>query len=91
MAIVVEFFGIPRARVGVERVEVANERSQVPLSEVLLALADLLPDFAESCLDGSQLQSNFIASIDGHCFVQGDEAIVHDGQSILILSADAGG
>ena len=91
MAIVVEFFGIPRARAGVERVEVADERFQMPLSEVLLALAKQLPDFAESCLDGSQLRANFIASIDGQCFVHGDEAMVSSGQSVLILSADAGG
>jgi hypothetical protein len=91
MAIVVEFFGIPRVRAGVERVEVLRGRESASVSEILSEVAKQFPDFAETCMTNRRLRTGFIASIDGQCFVQDDDMVVDRQQSVLILSADAGG
>ena len=91
MAILVELFGIPRARAGVEKISVLEDHDAATLGEVLDELGRLLPAVAESCLDQSRLRSGFIASIDGHIFSRDTDVVVKKGQSVLVLSADAGG
>ena len=91
MAIVVEFFGIPRVRAGIERVEVLHGRKSATLSEILTEVAERFPEFAENCMTDRRLRNGFIASIDGQCFVQDDNTVVGRQQSVLILSTDAGG
>lgn len=91
MTITVEFFGIPRARAGVDHVTVFSDRQSAPLCDVLSEVAKLCPDFASACLDGNQLREGFIVSIDGQCFVRDESKTIYGGQSILLLSSDAGG
>ena len=83
----VEFFGVPRQRTGVARTQ-AEGRT---LSEVLADLARRFPAFAASCLDGDQLRAGYMASIDAERFLTVGSTPLADGQTILILSADAGG
>ncbi|MFN0197375.1 MAG: MoaD/ThiS family protein [Planctomycetaceae bacterium] len=83
----VEFYGIPRSRAGIEALDV-HEGS---LSEVLRTLGERLPRFADDCLDGSDLRSGFLACINGKQFTTDGGQTLHDGDSLLILSADVGG
>lgn len=91
MAILVEFYGVPRLRAGVAQLSVLEGREQASLGEVLREVAVRLPDFAESCLNQNQLKETFIASIDGQHFAGSDETTVEKDQSVLLLSTDAGG
>ena len=52
MLIQVEFFGIPRARAGIEKTT-ANGSC---LGEVLAELATRFPELAETCFDGRRLR-----------------------------------
>lgn len=92
-SILVEFFGIPRARAGVSSMQVCEGRETVTLGDVLLELSDRLPDFANACLEEDRsLRPGYLANIDGQRFVRGDEdQPLRSGQSVLILSSDAGG
>ena len=90
MSITVEFFGIPRARAGVAQVEVLPDKRSAKFSEVLQALADTLPDFADACMTDLELNQHCIANIEGRKFVNGD-AVIGEQQTVYILSADAGG
>lgn len=86
-SVVVELFGIPRARAGISRTNVSGN----DLGEVLEALADRYPALAKDCIDGRRLRSGFTANLGGRQFVTSPETLVKPGESILILSVDAGG
>ena len=93
MAIVVEFYGIPRVRAGVSRTSVCDDLDTVPFGQVIAEVARRFPVFGDCCTqEGRTLLDGYIASIDGLRFVEREEEpIVASGQSVLILSADAGG
>lgn len=91
MAILVEFFGIPRIRAGVDRLSVLDGRDSAPLGDVLREVGEQLPEFAASCLLKNRLREEYVASIDGECFVTSEQTTVLSDQSVLLLSADAGG
>lgn len=89
MSIEVEFFGIPRLRAGVRRVTMSADQA-TQLSDLFARLHHECPGFAAACLDGNQLRDGFIASIEGEVFTSQD-VLVECGNSVLIMSADAGG
>lgn len=91
MIVGVEFYGIARQRAGVDRLAVALADPDATLAAVLQSIGEKLPDFAAHCLDRGRLHPSLAANLDGERFVTDPETIVHDGQSLLILSADAGG
>ena len=91
MTITVEFYGIPRARAGIERLEIQLGGDSVTLSTILDEVAKLAPRFAETCMNERRLNSHCIASIDGERFVDNDDALIEDDRTVFILSADAGG
>ena len=91
MSIEIEFFGIPRLRAGVERTTVLPDESQTTLSAVLAAIATQCPDFARDCMHEGRLRDGYVVSVDGETFTRRDDLPVSSGQSILILSTDAGG
>lgn len=91
MAIVVEFFGVPRARAGVQQTQVLAGCDSAMLSEILVEVAKQYPNFGKSCVHQGRLLDGFVASVDGDQFVRDEETRVESGQSLLILSADAGG
>lgn len=93
MSITVEFYGIPRARVGVDKIHVCQGAPVTSLRQVIAEVAAQFPAFAESCTHhGTHLRHGYIANIDGEQFVHAhDDATISSGQSVLILSADAGG
>ena len=85
--VTVELFGIPRARAGVA-VTTAKGRF---LGEVLAELATRFPLLAQTCIDGHQLRPGFTANIGGNQFVTDPETPLSNGDTILLLSLDAGG
>lgn len=87
MSITVELFGIPRARAGVDR----TTSSGSCLGDVLADLASRFPALAEACIDGRRLRPGFTANLAGQRFVTAPETPLTDGDTVLILSLDAGG
>lgn len=87
MTVRVEFFGIPRRRAGTA----ATDVDAGTLGEVFDQLATRLPRFAESCLDGGRLKAGYTASLNGRIFTTSRETALAPGDTVLILSSDAGG
>lgn len=90
MSIRVEFYGIPRSRAGVSSIELAAV-DNMRLGEVLAAIATRLPELAAECFDGPRLRAGYVANLGGERFVADPETQLLPGDSLLILSADAGG
>jgi molybdopterin converting factor small subunit len=91
MALRVEFFGIARQRAGVAELALPMERTEARLSDVLSQLATHVPDLKGVWIADGRLHESLTANLDGARFVTDPATIVRDGQSLLILSADAGG
>jgi molybdopterin converting factor small subunit len=87
MSVQVELFGIPRERAGVARTTAEGQR----LGDVLADLACRFPRMAEACFDGPRLQAGYVANLNGQRFVLDPATTLQPGDSLLILSADAGG
>jgi sulfur-carrier protein len=87
MRIAVELYGIARARAGVERTTADGEC----LGDVLIDLAARYPLLAETCFDGRRLRANFTANVGGQRFVTAPETRLREGDTVLLLSLDAGG
>ncbi|MBS0204443.1 MAG: MoaD/ThiS family protein [Planctomycetes bacterium] len=87
MQVVVELFGIPRERAGVARTTASGDC----LGDLLLDLAERYPRLAQACFDGRELRSGFTANLGGDRFVTAPETVIADGDSVLLLSVDAGG
>jgi molybdopterin converting factor small subunit len=87
MHVAVEMFGIARARAGVARTT-AQGRC---LGDVLAELVARYPALADSCIDGRQLRPHCAANLGGQRFVSEPETPLCDGDTVLLLSADAGG
>ncbi len=91
MTIQVEFFGIARSRAGTSHAAVLADRESATVQEILEALAQQFPDWATACLDAGRLRDGFIVSVDGEQFVRDPQTVIFCHQSVLLLSADAGG
>ncbi|MFO0900667.1 MAG: MoaD/ThiS family protein [Pirellulales bacterium] len=87
MQVAVELFGIARARAGVVRTT-AEGRC---LGDVLFDLAARFPALAETCIDGRKLRPSFAANLGGRQFVSAPETPLSEGDTVLLLSLDAGG
>jgi molybdopterin converting factor small subunit len=87
MQVVVELFGIPRERAGIARTTASGQC----LGDVLVDLATRYPDLAESCIEGRELRPGFTANLGGDRFVTAPDTILNEGDSVLLLSIDAGG
>ena len=87
----VEFFGIPRSRAQVPHVDVSVHGESVRLGELFEQLAEQFPQLAAACFEGTTLRSTFAANIDGQAFVSDPHYALRAGQSLLLMSADAGG
>lgn len=87
MPITVEFFGIARRRAGVERLEI----EAATLGETFDRLAERLPVWAAACLSDGHLAPTFLSNRNGNEFLSERNEPLHDGDSLLILSADVGG
>ena len=87
MSVTIEFFGVPRQRAGTERVEIEAGS----LGQALAVLSKRFEGMAEACFDGNRLRPGYVANLNGDRFVSEPDTPLADGDSLLILSADAGG
>ncbi len=87
MTIRIEFYGIPKQRSGVDAIDV----EAATLGEAFQQLSAQLPRFAEACLAEGRLQPSFLANINGENFTTDLQTHLESGDTVLILSADAGG
>jgi molybdopterin converting factor small subunit len=87
MQVAVELFGIPRARTGLARTTALGNN----LGDVLADLAKKFPPLADSCIDGRSLRPGFIANLSTERFVTSPETRLNEGDTVLLMSLDAGG
>ena len=91
MAIRVEFYGIARQRAGLSEMQLQTAAVSTPLGDLLNQLATQLPSLGVELLANGKLHPAFSANVDGARFVQDMKTSIRDGQTLLLLSADAGG
>lgn len=82
----VEFFGVPRERAGMSRLEVEADT----LGQLLGTLAVRIPSF-ENVMGVNRLHPAFVANLNGDRFVSDPGTPLGKDDCVLILSADAGG
>jgi molybdopterin converting factor small subunit len=87
MQVAVELFGIPRARAGVAQTLATGSN----LGDVLADLGNRFPSLAESCIDGRSLRPGFIVNLGAERFVTAPDTPLREGDTVLLLSLDAGG
>jgi sulfur-carrier protein len=91
MAIRVELYGIARQRAGLSEITLDAPPGGLRLGEALVQLTRRLPLLGSELIRGSQLNASLAANLDGMQFISDPATSIRDGQSLLILSADAGG
>ncbi len=91
MVIHVELFGIPRQRAGVAVVQVELPGEQTDLGSIFRELGRRYPEWAAACLDGGRLRAEYVVNIGGERFVSDPGVVLRSGESLLMMSADAGG
>ncbi len=87
MQVIVELFGIPRARAGVAQIVAEGST----LGDVFVDLARRFPGLGEACIEGRKLKPGYTANLRGEQFVTDPSTDLADGDAILLLSLDAGG
>jgi molybdopterin converting factor small subunit len=87
MQVAVEFFGIPRARAGLAQTSAVGAN----LGDVLADLAAKFPSLGETCIKGRSLRPGFIVNLGAERFVTLPETPLREGDTVLLLSLDAGG
>jgi len=91
MRVSVEFYGLARLRAGVGRIALELPDKDACLADVFDSLAERLPAFREHCLSSGRLAEALTCNLDGQRFVSEAATPLASGQTVLILSADAGG
>lgn len=92
MQIRIEFFGIARSRAGISECELSfGGGGAVTIGRVLEELAIRFPGLREECIANGQLTPAFTMNRNGERFVRDVALELRDGDSLLLLSADAGG
>jgi molybdopterin converting factor small subunit len=82
----VEFFGIPRERAGISKLEVRAET----LGQLLGTIAAEVPSLG-NLLGVDRLDPACVASLNGDRFISDMATPLRENDCVLILSADAGG
>mgnify|MGYP002630195370 CR=1 FL=1 len=84
----VELFGVARSRAGVAKVTLDADC----LREVLVQLQEQLPSLAEICTNNrGELAPGWLLNINGAAFTRDLDTSLSDGDSVLLMPADAGG
>ena len=85
--IVIEFYGVPRLRAGIGRMQI--EASS--LGQALLELGRLCPALEESVLQRGTVLEAYKLSLNCERFVTDPMTPLTEGDVLLLLSADVGG
>ncbi len=91
MAIRVEFFGTARTRAEVPETTVTPVDGKLRLGEAIAILSARFPQLAGHCFTGNRMADGYAACVDGKLFVNDATCELRDGQTLLIMSSDAGG
>lgn len=91
MVIHVELFGIPRQRAGTPTVCLEFGGERVALAAVYDELARRFPGLAAACLDRGGLRPEYLVNLGGEQFIFDPGFPLKPGDSLLLMSADAGG
>lgn len=85
--VTIELFGVPRLRAGrdVLAVEAAS------LGEALRALGVTCPALDPSVVQGGRLRPHYIVAVNGTVLTADPATPLTDGDTVILLSADAGG
>lgn len=87
MRVTVELFGIPRAKAGIAQTSAIGSN----LGDVLADLARRHPPLADVCIEGRALRPGYIVNLSAERFVSSPETVLREGDTVLLLSLDAGG
>ena len=82
----VELLGLPRERAGVAELELEADT----LGQLLTALSLRFPSFSD-LIAVDRLRPSFTANLNGDRFISDPATRLSESDSVLILSADAGG
>jgi molybdopterin converting factor small subunit len=88
----VELFGMPRLRAGRREVELELP-AETSRQQVMHALAEACPALVGPVLgeDLNGLQDGYVFNLNGTAFLSGDSISLQPGDSLLLLSNQAGG
>lgn len=87
MQVAVELYGIPRARAGVAQASAVGTN----LGDALADLARQFPPLGQTCIDGRSLRPGFIVNLGTDRFVTAPDTPLQEGDTLLLMSLDAGG
>ena len=91
MKITIEYYGIPRQRVGIAREFYEFDGEEMGIHDVIRTVAKKHPAFEKHCMDGDILNKHMVVNLNGNQFFQSEDGLAPDGDALLILSMDAGG
>ncbi|MSP23802.1 MAG: MoaD/ThiS family protein [Myxococcales bacterium] len=83
----VELFGVARVRAGASEIEV----EAATLGEAFVQLAARFPALVPSVLEGGRLAATFAVALNGQTFTADAELQLADGDTLVVISANAGG
>lgn len=83
----VEFFGVARSRANVADVTLDG----ACLREVMTQVCEQFPSLAELCVDNGELAPGWLLNVNGTAFTRDLSTPLDDGDSVLLIPADAGG
>jgi molybdopterin converting factor small subunit len=87
MNVVFEFYGTARLRSGLERVGARG----ATLGEALADLIRALPALEGTIVEGGRLGRHYRLSLNGRRFVSDPAEPLADGDSLIVMAAEAGG
>jgi molybdopterin converting factor small subunit len=85
--IAIEFYGVPRLRAGTRMVRLEASTIRQALRE----LGRVCPALEDSVLRQGTIHEAYRLSLNGERFVSDVDTAVHEGDVLLLLSADVGG
>ena len=85
--VTLEFFGTSRLYTQVDKCAL----KAACFKDVAEFLTLRFPKFAKKCLQNEALSPNYLLCLNGETFIDASNLELQDGDTIIILSADAGG
>ena len=82
-----EFFGVARRRANVAAITL----DVACLREVLLQIGEQFPPLAQLCVEDGELAPGWLLNVNGSAFTRDLRSPLNDGDSVLLIPADAGG
>ncbi|MFO0914295.1 MAG: MoaD/ThiS family protein [Pirellulales bacterium] len=91
MHVDIELYGVARQRAGTSHIQVPASGESLTLAQIITRLAESYPGLARECFPDGNLARDYAVCVNGERFVRAADTLIRAGESILIMSADAGG